>query len=178
VGKQLLKFISGFLAFVIMLNLFTGSALSILLKVTEKHYTPDFSGDDDEIELIKIFPGYSPADFQRIGEHEIIYQKKLYDIIHSFTKDGVQHFYCVNDFKEEKILQRIQQCTAEHLNYYQDGQQQAETGYKLFVTETFGFGNVKKELPQSDFTFHFAVEKFPEITWLENTSPPPEIHYS
>jgi hypothetical protein len=178
VRKQFLKFISVILFAVVVLNLFAGSALSFLMNISEKNYSPGFRDSGDAIELVKI-PVHTPSSvFQKINDHEMIYHKKLYDIVRSFVMNEIQYFYCVNDFKEEKMIERISECTASHLDYYNPIQNHGQVAQKYFAIENLFFSSNTKELPETGFTFHFLTENFPEKIWFEKAYPPPEIYFS
>ncbi len=172
------NFFSVILTAIVILNLFTGSMLSLLLRDSEQDYSTDFATHPDDWELIKIPLHSSSVSFQKMNDHELIYNNKLYDIGVFFMRDGIQYFYCLNDSKEEKILERIEECSASHLDYYNSTQHPGHVTYKLFTTENFYVSSFQKDLPQADFIFHFIIEKFPLKIFFKETCPPPEIFFS
>jgi len=84
-----------------------------------------------------------------------MYEKKLYDVVRAYIKDDMQYFYCVNDFKEEKILEQIQSCTASHLDYVNSAHGSGWTSSKLFTQENFFSDHCMNNLPQAIFVFYF-----------------------
>jgi hypothetical protein len=175
VKKQFRGYCSIVLIAVIVVNLFSCSALSFLLKITERNFSNEFSAGD-EVELIKIPLQNQTSGFHVINDHELVYRKKMYDIVRSFVKDNVAWFYCVNDFKEEKILQGISECTSLHLDCYST--EHSGTGqnvFKVFTTENFYSVRSPMNLPELSFVFQYHAKQFPELVYVEKTYPPPEF---
>ncbi len=176
--KQVLKFVSVVLVAVVVLNLFAGSVLSLLLNAAEQNSFTDFSANSVELVVIEVPLHSSTLSFQKLNDHELFYNNKLYDIARLVIKDGIQYFYCTNDSKEEKILERIEECSSAHLDYYNSAQHPGQVVHKLFTVENFYLSSSQKDLAQADFIFHFMIEKFPQKIFFRETYPPPEIFFS
>ena len=120
---RLFHSISIVVCFVVVLNFFAGSLLCLLNDIYNNTiFRAESETDmrDINIELIKIPIGISisNSDFERMNDHEIMFHKKLYDVVKYFEKGDFQYFYCIYDSGEEKILEQVKQCNEANLGYF------------------------------------------------------------
>ncbi len=154
----------------VVLNLIVGSTLSLLFL---SHSFTDFSLDEATLELIKV-PVTATLDFERLDDHEIVYHKKLYDVVKEYTKDGFQFFYCFNDSKEEKLLQQIRECTTAHLDYFNSGRHSLPVAFKLLEQQNSEAAMLTRDLTSVKFTFSHRREIFNQVLFLRIIYSPPE----
>jgi hypothetical protein len=128
-------------------------------------------------ELIKISTSCR-KDFQRINDHEIIFHKKIYDVVRSFVKNNVEYFYCVNDLAEEKIIDEIVFCNALHLDYFNSARHSGLTLLKIFTSEYISCNSAQENLPIFDFVFSFLLNESFQTIAISKKYPPPEIFFS
>lgn len=181
--KQLVQLIASVICFAVIVNLAAGTLLSLITFTDfDKVYSCNEKFlNDTELELIKIPVGvsyHSAANFQRLNDHEIIYNNKLYDVVKHFIKGDVHYYYCMNDSKEEKILEQIKQCTEAHLDYFNSSNHAASITYKLFTQENFSAGLRERNLPILDFVFISVNNKNFEKVFLNEVNHPPENLFS
>lgn len=166
------------------MNLFEGSMLCLLaIGDGDKDF---YKGDEKNwseyvLELIKVPVGVSQSskeNFQKMNDHEIIYHHKLYDVVKQFVKGNLQYYYCVNDSKEEIVLERIKQCMESHLDYFGSTNHPTPVRVKLFTVKNFSIGESKKNLPLMNFIFSFLIDGKTQNVLPKKLNPPPEILFS
>jgi|GEM_PF-1821450 hypothetical protein len=118
--------------------------------------------------------------FQQTGEDEIMYQGRMYDVARSeHTPDGLVHFYCVNDTREENLRTSFNQQILDQVT--PSGKSEAGKPHKLALLDFLkDYVPVVKETPFA-FTptslLHFsnyAIGYYPSLS-PDIISPPPRI---
>ncbi len=162
-----------------LLNLVAGSVLSLLaVEMGEEQFASEVETEyaEEALQLISIPVGVTSSEnFLRLNEHEIRYNEKLYDIKRIVVSDGFVNYYCVNDSKEEKILEGIRQCTALNFDYFSTGNHTNPGASKIFTQENSVPVKIKRELPVLDFIYTVDHINFYSNIFLEVNYPPPEV---
>ena len=134
-----------------------------------------------EGELIKIpldAVTLNPDSIFRLNDHELIYQKRLYDVVSIATEDGIPYYYCSNDSREEKMLEQISECTASQLDYYHPTNPVSSSLLKIFTQENSSSCDQEKKIPEIDFVFIFERPVKSEPVFLSQRYSPPERCFS
>jgi hypothetical protein len=132
--------LSYFLITIILLNIFQSSVwcLKLLEPGEQNEYCNELADHESGLELIKIsVKEYNDlsSGFLKLNDHEFIYQKKLYDVIHSDIANGFINFYCHNDSKEEIILNQITESVKAGLDYINSSNKKNAVSVKIVLPE-------------------------------------------
>ncbi|MCX6292408.1 MAG: hypothetical protein NT126_11695 [Bacteroidetes bacterium] len=181
--KSCLSSVSWFLLLVILLNLSSVSVLCLVM--AGEHEEMDGIGsasfeNNDAFELVKISLGvaFSENRFQQLNEHEIVYHGKLYDVVKSFRSNDFLYFYCINDRKEEKMLEQIRICTESHLDYFNSADHSSKISVKLFTQESDDVAVVSEEKSPGRFYGMARGQFFYSCLVVKTNDHPPEEMFS
>ena len=184
VRKNLIhKSLSFLLSVVVLLNVFVSSAWCLL--ALSYHHETSLIHDEvmqaNNDELIRIPSDISSMEKSgvlKLNDHELLFNKKLYDIAGTGMENGISYYFCINDFKEEKILEQISQCTASHLDYYHSTNHGNTLPFNLFKQENASSCMNKKKLPETDFVFNVESAGTYKTVFLRKIFSPPEVSFS
>ena len=115
-------------------------------------------------------------DFNLIDENEFTYKGSMYDAVRTDVHDNYIYFYCINDSKEEKIDQQLENHIRDNLTNNPASQKKSNSIEKNLVKEYLTNQALTLIFPPICFTNYIFTKDNPVIVWLDTESPPPEIY--
>lgn len=117
--------------------------------------------------------GDNPADasFEKENDHEFYYKGKLYDIIEQQVKGGKLHIRCLEDEKEESLLNKLEKVQHEQQNKKGNDHSLIQQLASLVFEQTTGFPELQQPATGKQTYPFYTTTVFPVTK--EISAPPP-----
>lgn len=123
--------------------------------------------------LVFALNGDTPVDasFEKENDHEFYYKGKLYDIIEQQVKGGKLHIRCLEDEKEESLLNKLEKVQHEQQNKKGSDHSLIQQLASLVFVQTTSFPELQQPV-SGKHTYPFYTTSILPVT-QEVSAPPP-----